>query len=286
MDAEFLRTALPNGENNAQNHLVIGVGVVMKFGERESGSSFVAAAPAIVNRPPEIEFSCNTTVPNLDEGQIVEIVGHTATEPDHLQVAYSWSSTGGNVEGIGRRVIINTSGMAAGTYQITGKVALASSPSTTADCHTAFHINAKPIPAPEAVAIVVDPHQAAEQAKAEEAKQDLIFHANVPDALFDYDSSEIRPDGEDAVLHAAQYLKVNPSIHVRIEGYADERGSSEYNLALGEKRAYAARNALIAAGVDPDRLQIISFGKEAQVCAEENEVCWQQNRRAAFSMHP
>jgi peptidoglycan-associated lipoprotein len=108
----------------------------------------------------------------------------------------------------------------------------------------------------------------------------------VPDALFDYDSYAIRPDAQAAVEHAAKYLADNSSIRVLIEGYSDERGSAEYNLALGERRANAARNALIAAGVEADRLQIISYGKEAQKCTQETESCWQQNRRAAFSLHP
>jgi hypothetical protein len=75
-------------------------------------------------------------------------------------------------------------------------------------------------------------------------------------------------------------------IRVLIEGYSDERDSAEYNLALGERRANAARNALISAGVASGRLQIVSYGKEAQICTQETESCWQQNRRAAFSLHP
>ncbi|MBA2677320.1 MAG: OmpA family protein, partial [Ktedonobacteraceae bacterium] len=67
-------------------------------------------------------------------------------------------------------------------------------------------------------------------------------------------------------------------------GYADQRGSIGYNLTLGEQRANAARNALIAGGIDANRLEIISYGKNGQICTAGNETCWQQNRRAAFAM--
>jgi peptidoglycan-associated lipoprotein len=113
---------------------------------------------------------------------------------------------------------------------------------------------------------------------------DEAFHANVKDAFFDYDSYELRPDAQTATTQAASYLAAHPAIRVLIGGYADERGSAEYNLALGENRANSARAALIAAGVAPGRIRVISYGKEKQFCTEENEECWQQNRRAQFSI--
>lgn len=113
---------------------------------------------------------------------------------------------------------------------------------------------------------------------------DEAFHQNVPDAFFDYDSYELRPDAQAATAQAAAYLAAHPAIRVVIGGYADERGSAEYNLALGENRANSARSALLAAGVAPARLRVISYGKEKQFCTEENETCWQQNRRAQFTL--
>jgi peptidoglycan-associated lipoprotein len=113
---------------------------------------------------------------------------------------------------------------------------------------------------------------------------DEAFHQNVPDAFFDYDSYELRPDAQAATAQAAAYLAAHPAIRVVIGGYADERGSAEYNLALGENRANSARSALLTAGVAPNRLRIISYGKEKQFCTEENETCWQQNRRAQFTL--
>ncbi len=113
---------------------------------------------------------------------------------------------------------------------------------------------------------------------------DAAFHQNVQDAYFDYDSYELRPDAQTAVTQAASYLAAHPAIKVVIGGYSDERGSAEYNLALGENRANAARTALISAGVPASRLRVISYGKEKQFCTESTESCWQQNRRAQFSL--
>lgn len=113
---------------------------------------------------------------------------------------------------------------------------------------------------------------------------DALFHQNVQDAFFDYDSYELRPDAATATQHAAAYITAHPEIRVLIGGYSDERGSAEYNLALGENRANAARAALLSAGIAPNRVRIVSYGKEKQFCTEETEACWQQNRRAQFSL--
>ncbi len=113
---------------------------------------------------------------------------------------------------------------------------------------------------------------------------DAAFHQNVQDVFFDYDSYDLRPDATAATTQAASYLAAHPAIKVVIGGYCDDRGSAEYNLALGENRANAARTALVSAGVPASRLRVISYGKEKQFCTEENESCWQQNRRAQFSL--
>ncbi len=113
---------------------------------------------------------------------------------------------------------------------------------------------------------------------------DAAFHQNVQDAFFDYDSYDLRPDAQTSVGQAASYLAAHPSIRVVIGGYSDERGSAEYNLALGENRANAARSALVGAGVSGSRVRVISYGKEKQFCTESSESCWQENRRAQFSL--
>jgi len=125
---------------------------------------------------------------------------------------------------------------------------------------------------------------AAPPAETADMGSDAAFKQNVQDIFFDYDSFDLRPDAASTTAKAAEYLTAHPSIKVVIGGYCDDRGSAEYNLALGENRANAARTALVSAGVAANRLRVISYGKEKQFCTEEDESCWQQNRRAQFSL--
>jgi peptidoglycan-associated lipoprotein len=107
------------------------------------------------------------------------------------------------------------------------------------------------------------------------------------DAFFDYDKSDIRPDARDALTRDAGLLKQifaqDPNFTVVVEGHCDERGSAEYNLALGDRRATSAKDLLVQLGVAADRLKTISYGKERPQCTEANESCWQRNRRAHLS---
>ena len=110
------------------------------------------------------------------------------------------------------------------------------------------------------------------------------FHANVQDIFFDYDSADIRSDAETAISTSARYLAAHPSVKVLIAGYCDDRGSAEYNITLGENRAESAKTALVSAGVSPNRIRVVSYGKERQFCTEDTEACWQQNRRDEFKL--
>jgi peptidoglycan-associated lipoprotein len=114
------------------------------------------------------------------------------------------------------------------------------------------------------------------------ATEQELFNQNVKDVFFDYDSYEVRPDAQTAITGNAQFLQQHPGITFTVEGHCDERGSTEYNLALGDNRANAVKNALVQAGVGADRIKTISFGKEKPFCTESNEQCWQQNRRGHF----
>jgi peptidoglycan-associated lipoprotein len=111
---------------------------------------------------------------------------------------------------------------------------------------------------------------------------DELFLREVRDAYFDYDKADIRPDARAALSQTADFLKGHPSIKATIEGHCDERGSTEYNLALGDRRATAVKQYLVSLGVSADRLSTVSFGKEKPFCNESNESCWQQNRRGHF----
>jgi peptidoglycan-associated lipoprotein len=110
------------------------------------------------------------------------------------------------------------------------------------------------------------------------------FRANVQDIFFDYDAYELRSDAEAVLSKDSGYLVSHPEVKIVIGGYCDERGSDEYNLALGQNRADAAKNALVTAGVAADRIRVVSYGKEKPFCTDSNEQCWQLNRRAGFSL--
>lgn len=124
---------------------------------------------------------------------------------------------------------------------------------------------------------------AAQQTGISETAEEA-FNKNVQDAYFDLDRSDIRGDARDALSRTAQYLRTYATVKVVIEGDCDERGSTEYNLGLGQRRADAAKSFLASLGISADRMQTVSYGKEKQVCNEHTEECWQRNRRAHFSL--
>jgi peptidoglycan-associated lipoprotein len=102
------------------------------------------------------------------------------------------------------------------------------------------------------------------------------------DVLFDFDRSVIRPDARVVLQNKAEYMKINAGVRVVLEGHCDERGSRAYNLALGDRRAKAAKRYLIQMGVAASRMKTVSFGKNRPLCRQHNETCWQKNRRAHF----
>jgi peptidoglycan-associated lipoprotein len=106
------------------------------------------------------------------------------------------------------------------------------------------------------------------------------------DIHFAYDAYTIRPEDTAILDENAAWIRANPSGLVLIEGHTDERGSSDYNLSLGDLRAAAARNYLIAHGIPAERMVAISYGKERPVCTEPSEACWARNRRARFLVKP
>ena len=105
---------------------------------------------------------------------------------------------------------------------------------------------------------------------------------DVQDIFFDFDSYDIRTEAAKILDANARWMKANPAALILIEGHSDERGTNDYNLALGERRAKAAMNYLIGQGLPADRFTIISYGEEWPACQEKNEACWARNRRAHF----
>jgi peptidoglycan-associated lipoprotein len=111
-----------------------------------------------------------------------------------------------------------------------------------------------------------------------------LFQRNIKDIFFNYDRYDVRP-GDAVTLKAdADFLAAHPSYKIIISGHCDERGSEDYNMALGSSRADGVRDQLVKLGFARDRIKTISYGKEKPFCTEQNEQCWQQNRRAHFSL--
>ena len=117
---------------------------------------------------------------------------------------------------------------------------------------------------------------------AQNLTDEQMFAQNVKDIYFDYDKSDVRPDQQASIQADVAFLQQHPNITFTIEGHCDERGSTEYNLALGDSRASSVKNALVSGGIGADRIKTVSFGKEKPFCTESNEACWQQNRRGHF----
>ena len=188
-------------------------------------------------------------------------------------VVLNWRTTGATsvtIEGIGPVPANGTQTVAPSNSTNFHLVAKNDSGSTNADARVTVRVPSAPT-APTADT-------------AGDMGSDAAFHQAVPDAFFDYDSYELRPDAQQAASTAASYMTSHPAIRVVVGGYADERGSAEYNLALGENRANAVRQSLLSAGIAPARIRVVSYGKEKQFCTEQDESCYQQNRRAQFSL--
>jgi peptidoglycan-associated lipoprotein len=185
------------------------------------------------------------------------------------QVQLSWRTTDAttvSIDGIGD---VPTSGVKTVTpTQSTTYHLVARGDGGSADASASVTVNAPP-----AVQVPTNTMSAEEE-----------FKANVQDIFFDYDADAIRADAQATLSKDASYLASHPNVKVVIGGYCDERGSDEYNLALGQRRAESTKAALTQAGVAADRMRVISYGKEKPFCTQSDESCWQQNRRAGFTM--
>jgi peptidoglycan-associated lipoprotein len=114
--------------------------------------------------------------------------------------------------------------------------------------------------------------------------REFVVTPELKDIHFDFDRADIRSDAAEILDVNARWLKANPGYLVLVEGHTDERGTNEYNLALGDRRARSARNYLVSHGVAAARITTISYGEERSMCSETNEECWSQNRRAHFAV--
>src|SRR6266851_2384842 len=180
-------------------------------------------------------------------------------------VTLTWSSTNATTLSLSPE-IGNVS--AEGTQRVTPQDSItytltATGPGGSADANVHITVSAPPPPP-----------------KAAEPTLQQLFDKEVKDAYFDYDKADVRTDARDALSQTAQFLRSYPQVKVVIEGHCDERGSTEYNLALGDSRAAAAKQFLASLGIAADRMESVSYGKERPFCSASTEECYQQNRRA------
>ncbi len=134
-------------------------------------------------------------------------------------------------------------------------------------------------------AATAQPEQKAEAAKPEEAKERAAAApAGLQPVYFDFNQALIEAQAGEIMKANAEWLKAHPQIKVRIEGNCDERGTNEYNQALGQRRAASAKKYLTDMGISGQRISLISYGKEKLSCAESSESCWQKNRRDDFAV--
>jgi len=218
--------------------------------------------------------SGNTAPPIGGPAPTAQLTATPASITAGDQVVLAWRTTDAtniSIDGIGD---VPSSGVKTVTpTQSTSYHLVARGDGGSADATARVTVNA----AQMAVAVPQD-------SSASNMTADEQFRASVQDIFFDYDSYEVRSDASASLSKAAAYLAQNSSIKVLIGGYCDERGSNEYNLTLGQSRANSVKQALVQAGIAADRLRVVSYGKEKPFCTESTEECWQQNRRAGFTI--
>jgi peptidoglycan-associated lipoprotein len=164
-----------------------------------------------------------------------------------------------------------------------GKVDPSGSRAVTPEESTTYHLVAKnDSGTQEATARITVVSAPPPPQQSSSGTDEQLFSENMKDVFYDYDSYDISTQYQQVLQADARFLQQHPNMKFTIEGHCDERGSTEYNLALGDNRANAARQILGQLGISADRVRTISYGKEKPFCTESNESCWQQNRRAHF----
>ncbi|HLW54725.1 MAG TPA: peptidoglycan-associated lipoprotein Pal [Candidatus Angelobacter sp.] len=214
-----------------------------------------------------------TTVAKAPPATVPAPVASITASPSSIQQGQSttltWQTSNANeitIEGLGT---VAASGTRRVSPSITTNYALtAKGPGGTGNANASVTVTA-------ATAAAVPSHIPSD---------DELFRQAVKDVFFDFDRSTIRSTDKPAAEGDAAFLAKHPNLRVVVEGHCDDRGSEEYNLALGESRARALRDNLVAQGVSPDRIKTISYGKEQPFCSQDDEACWQQNRRDHFAL--
>ncbi len=216
-------------------------------------------AVAAPNKPVINYFTAEPTTINSGEPASLR---WSVTDATNVQI----DNAIGQVSPNGRRAVYPT---ATTTYHMT-----ATGEGGTAEADATITVSTPPPPQP------------VQTTQAPTSIQDILAH-QVQDVHFDYDKSDIRPEDQSILQADANALKtifsMDANFVVMVEGNCDERGSAEYNIGLGDRRAQAAKDALVAMGVPGDKLRTVSYGKERPICTDATEACYAQNRRAHFA---
>lgn len=169
-------------------------------------------------------------------------------------------------------------------FLISGGLACCSKPKPTPAAEVK-PVEAPPTPTPTPIPVAeapVTPVAPVEKSDIDASLDDINKKGYLRDAFFDFDKFDVREDQRDGLAANAEWLRKYPSVKVRVEGHCDERGTAQYNMALGEKRASAVRDYLVSLGVDSSRIETVSFGKERPFVMGHDETAWSQNRRGHF----
>lgn len=160
-----------------------------------------------------------------------------------------------------------------------GTVAASGSQTITPDSSTTYTLTATGEGGTQDATARVTVNPAAAKAVAPAISDQDLFAQIVKDVYFDFNKSDVRSDQSSAANNDGSFLAQHSDLKIVIEGHCDDRGSEEYNLALGDSRANSLKTTLIAEGVSADRIKTVSYGKEHPFCEQDNDSCWQQNRR-------
>lgn len=231
--------------------LVAGIlGAVLSFSGCNKKTAQATPPPPPPPPAPTVTLAANPAV--IEQGQSTTLTWQTNNATD-IRIDGI-----GNVMASGSRAV--TPG-ASRTYTLSAK-----GPGGTQDASARITVNIR-----------------AAQAPSSSISDEDLFARNVKDVLFDYDKANIREDQTSNAQSDAAFLTQHPSIKIVVEGHCDERGSEEYNLALGTNRAESLKSSLQQQGISADRIKTVSYGKEKPFCSENNETCWQRNRVDHFS---
>lgn len=231
---------------------MLAAGLLLLAGCNKKVAKVVPPAPPAATAP-TATLAANPSV--IEQGQSTEL---------------SWHTTSANS--------VNIAGL--------GEVSASGSQTVTPDSSTTYTLTATGAGGTQDATTRVTVNPVTKTTTAASLSDRDLFNQLVKDVYFDFNNASLRSDEASTAQGDGSFLVQHSDLRIVIEGHCDDRGSEVYNLALGDSRANSLKTTLIAQGVTPDRIKTISYGKEHPFCSEDNESCWQQNRRDHVSLQP